>query len=86
MKQYTYGSRISRRGGVHSLVGGMELRRGHVLVKMYAKTKELGPIGGACAGHAPPRSANVLPTFIAAISKIVYFMNIEKRITFGFVR
>ena len=21
---------------------------------MYAKTKELGPIGGACAGHAPP--------------------------------
>ena len=32
----------------------MDLRRGHFSVKMYAKTKELGPIGGgACAGHAP---------------------------------
>ena len=31
----------------------MDLRRGHFLVKMYAKTKELGPIGRACAGHAP---------------------------------
>ena len=34
-------------------LGGMDLQRGHFLVKMYAKTKELGPIGGACAGHAP---------------------------------
>ena len=23
-------------------------------MKMYAKTKELGPIGGMCTGHAPP--------------------------------
>ena len=31
-------------------VGGMELRRGHFSVKMYAKTKELGPVGvGGCA-------------------------------------
>ena len=28
--------------------GGVHLRRGHFSVKMYAKTKELGPIG------APP--------------------------------
>ena len=42
------GSRISRSGGV-------DLRRGHFSVKMYAKTKELGPIGGgACPAHAPP--------------------------------
>ena len=26
-------------------VGGMDLRCGHFSVKMYAKTKELGPIG-----------------------------------------
>ena len=25
---------------------------------MYAKTKELGPIGGAYSGHVPPKSAN----------------------------
>ena len=45
------GSRISCRGG------GVDLRHGHFLAKMYVKTKELGPIGG----HAPgttPRSAN----------------------------
>ena len=29
--------------------GGVDLQHGHFLVKMYAKTKELGPIGG----HAP---------------------------------
>ena len=33
--------------------GGVHLRHGHFSVKMYVKTKELGPIGGACAGHAP---------------------------------
>ena len=46
-------SRISRSGGVHPL-GGVDLRCGHFSVKMYAKTKELVPMGGgACAGHAP---------------------------------
>ena len=25
---------------------------------MYAKTKELGPVGGVCTWHTPPRSAN----------------------------
>ena len=44
------GSRISLRGG-------MDLRRGHSSVKMNAKTKELGPIGGRAPG-TPPRSAN----------------------------
>ena len=32
-------------GGVDPL-GGVDLRRGHFSVKMYVKTKELGPIGG----------------------------------------
>ena len=51
--QNSGGSRISRRGG-------MDLRRGHFLVKMYVKTKELGPNGGG-GGRAPgtpPRTAN----------------------------
>ena len=48
------GSRISRRGG-------MDLRCGHFSLKMYAKMKELGPVGGSCAPGTPPppRSANV---------------------------
>ena len=33
-------SRISRKGG-------MDLQRGHILVKMYMKMKELGPVGGS---------------------------------------
>ena len=32
----------------------MDLRRGHFSAKMYAKIKELGLIGGACAGTPPP--------------------------------
>ena len=40
-------------------LGGVDLRCGHFLVKMYAKTKELGPIGGMHWAHPPPpRSAN----------------------------
>ena len=46
------GSRISRWGGADPW-GGADLRRGRFSVKMYVKTKELGPVG-----HAP-RTANV---------------------------
>ena len=45
-------------GGVGPL-GGVDPRCRHFSAKMYAKTKELGPVGGG--GHAPgtpPRSAN----------------------------
>ena len=48
-------SRIFRRGGVDPFWGGFGLQCGHFSVKMYAKTKELGPVG-ACAG-TPPRYA-----------------------------
>ena len=51
------GSRISRRGGACTRCGGVDLQRGHFLVKMYAKTKELGPMGSVRRVH-PPRSAN----------------------------
>ena len=47
-------------GGACTRWGGVDLRRGHFSVKMYAKMKELGPKGGACSGHASPRSANDL--------------------------
>ena len=46
-------------GGVHQLGGGVDLRCGCFLVKMDAKTKELGPIGGGVRpARPPPRSAN----------------------------
>ena len=45
-------------GGVHPLCG-VDLRRGNFLAKMYAKTKELGPVGGGRESGMPPRSANV---------------------------
>ena len=43
-------------GGVGPL-GGMDLRHGCFLAKMYAKMKELGPIRGRVPGM-PPSSAN----------------------------
>ena len=46
------GSRIFRRGACTHL-GGVDLQRGHFSVKMYAKTKELGPIGGRAPGTPP---------------------------------
>ena len=33
--------------------GGANLRRIHFSMKMYAKTKEIDPVGGARAGGAP---------------------------------
>ena len=54
-------SRISRRGAWTCLGGGVDLRRGHFLVKMCVKTKELAPVEGR-GGRAPEnfvcRSAN----------------------------
>ena len=44
-------------GGAWTHYGGVDPQCGHFLVKMYAKTKELGPMG-ACIWHAP-RSTNV---------------------------
>ena len=40
--------------------GGADLRRIHFSAKMYAKMKEIDPVGGegARAGGAPPGSAN----------------------------
>ena len=40
-------------------VGGVDLQHGRFSAKMYAKTKELGPVGGRAPG-TPPRSANAL--------------------------
>ena len=49
------GSRIFRWGGAPSRWGGgANLQRGYSSAKMYAKTKELDPVGGARAGGAPP--------------------------------
>ena len=38
--------------------GGVDSRGGYVSQILYVKTEESGPLLGACAGHAPPKSAN----------------------------
>ena len=48
--------------GMHLLGGGMDLRHRHFLMKMYAKMKELGPIGGM---HPPPQIRQCVYTSIA---------------------
>ena len=45
-------------GGVPTRWGGTNLRHIHFSAKMYAKTKEIDPVGGARAGGALPGSAN----------------------------
>ena len=49
---------FSAGGGRGPILGGFGLKRGHFSVKMYAKTKELGPVGGM-RWHAPSRFAYV---------------------------
>ena len=44
-------------GGHGPILGGFGLQRGHFSVKMYAKMKELGPVGGGVCRARPPRSA-----------------------------
>ena len=46
-------SRISRGGRAPVRGGGVDLRHGHFLVKMYVKMKELGPMGGGVLGTPP---------------------------------
>ena len=60
-------------GGMHPLGGGMDLQRGHFLVKMYAKMKELGPIGGR-APDTPPRSANDSNVLVLTISRTMLYI------------
>ena len=48
---------MDRLGSADPLGGGTDLRRGHFLVGMYVKMKELGPIGGGRASSALPGSA-----------------------------
>ena len=53
-------------GGRAPIRGGVDLQCGHFLVKMYVKTKELGPMGGVRQAR-PPRSANALTLMIILI-------------------
>ena len=47
-----------RREGVDLVGRGVDSRGGYVSKILYVKTKESGPLGGACSGQPPPRSAN----------------------------
>ena len=43
--------------------GAVDPRGGYISKILHVKMKESGPIGGACAGRAPPRSANAYNSF-----------------------
>ena len=61
-------------GGRGPVLGGIDLRHRCFLVKMYVKTKELGPVGGG--GHAPKnfvcRSANGRAVFKVCLPKWIF--------------
>ena len=50
---FSGGSRISRRGDVDLVGGGVDPRGGYVSKILHVKTKESGPEGGGRAGRAP---------------------------------
>ena len=47
--------------------GAVDPRGGYVSKILHVKMKESGPIGGARAGRAPPRSANVPTMYLYGI-------------------
>ena len=60
-------------GGVHPLGGAVDFRHGHFLVKMYAKTKELGPIGGGVRPARPldPPMIRIVTTLYVDVAYIL---------------
>ena len=64
-------------GGV-DLFGGVDLRRGHFLVKIYGKTKELGPVvgGGGVCRACQPRYANEVHSNTSAKDRIIISLNL----------
>ena len=57
-------------GGAPTHWGGANLRRVHFLVKMYAKMKEMDPVGGGGgAPAAPPGSANGFIQWLSELNK-----------------
>ena len=53
LSQDSGGSRISRRGDVELVGGGVDSQGGYISKILYVKTKELGPLRGGAPG-APP--------------------------------
>ena len=47
-------------GGPQPVGGGANLRRIHFSAKMYAKTKEMDPVGGRAGGAPGSANANLL--------------------------
>ena len=50
-------------GGVDLVGGAVDPRGGYVSKILHVKMKESGPVGGARAGRAPPRSANASDSY-----------------------
>ena len=72
---FSGGSRISRWGGGCRLIGGgTNLQPIHILVKMYAKMKEMDPFGGH-APAAPPGSANGIGARAGGVGEVVGFVS-----------
>ena len=56
-------------GGAPTRWGGADLQHVHFLAKMYAKMKQLDPVGGGHVPAAPPGSATAL-CFILIVCRI----------------
>ena len=64
-------------GGVDLVRGAVDPRGGYISKILHVKTKESGPIGGARAGRAPPRSANGNALFVNEHKETIKFLEIR---------
>ena len=63
----------------------MDSRGGYVSKILYVKMKEFGPLG-ACAGHAPSRSANACDSSCIAIDVFLTVIGHVRAINRNFLR
>ena len=75
---FSGGSRISHRGGVDLVRGAVDPRGGYVSKILHVKTKESGPVGGARAGRAPPRSANDVDQDFIQMKQYFILLNVAQ--------
>ena len=85
MSQTSGGSRISRWGGGADPLGGANLRCVHFLVKTYAKTKEMDPVGGRTGGAPPDPPMQTVKIKVNRHTNIYLLMKLFKINQFIFI-
>ena len=66
--------------------GGANLRRIHFSAKMYAKTKEIDPVGGGRPPLDPPMTGNTFPIYTTKNSTTLVAIFVGLKFTYTYFK